>query len=312
MTKPAITVVIATLNEWHGVLNRTIKSIRDGCGDHAEIIVVDDASSTRVRVDDPDVKVFHNRIRLGVGPARHIGVELASSDLILITDAHMIFPGGWLQTVMDTVLALPDTQVLCGRCLSLNENTLQCDGEYNGARMLISDDTAELRWRILTAKWAIDRAGQDFYRMSAVMGACYVMRKSWFFHIGGLKILRKFGCDEELLSIRTIRAGGSIRLCKQLKVGHIFRARINRPPYRITVEECLRNTIAVALTSCPAVEAQELIAKLGRSKEVVRAVSLISEDLLDIQQEQDRMASVLTMPWPKYLETIQAIDTGLS
>lgn len=310
MSKPIVSVVIAAHNEWHGTLNNTLRSIRETGGCHVEIVLVDDASGTRIRVDDPDIKLIVNRQRLGVGPSRHIGVEAASTDIIVITDAHVIFQQGWVNRLYAT---LPGSEhlVLCGKCLALDENNAKLEaavGEYNGARMVVCDESAEPRWRILTAKWREDRPTQDFYPMSAMMGACYAMHKSWFKRIGGLKILKHFGCDEELMSIRTIRAGGSIRMFKRLTIGHIFRSRAIRPPYRITVEECLRNTIAVVLTCCPPVVAQDLIEKLGRDKTVVRALGMISDDLQSIQREQDELADVLTMPWDTYLKTIAEID----
>lgn len=310
MSKPVISVVIATLNEWHGVLNNTLKNIRETGGYWAEIVVVDDASSTRVTVDDPDIKLIHNRRRLGVGPSRHIGVEAASADLILITDSHVLFEHGWVR-VVESVLPGCESSVLCGKCLALDENNPSFNsvrGEYNGARMVIYNPDEPLRWRILSAKWAQDRPGKDLYHMSAMMGACYAMHKSWFLRIGGLKLLRNFGGDEELLSIRTLRAGGSIRMFKQLAIGHIFRSHITKPPYRITVEECLRNTIAIALTCCPPEVAQELIDKLERPKEVKHALDLISGDLQLIQREQDQLKDVLTVPWSNYLQIIEGID----
>jgi len=311
--KPVVSVVIASHNEWHGVLNNTLKSIRETGGYHVEIVLVDDASGTRIRVDDPDIKLLVNRKRLGVGPSRHLGVEAATADLILITDAHVVFPPRWVEKVYGT---LPGTEqlVLCGKCLALDENRPSLDaaiGEYNGARMVICDETAEVRWRILTAKWREDRRAQDMYRLSAMMGACYVLHKSWYNLIGGLRILKNFGCDEELMSIRTLRAGGTIRMFKQLAIGHIFRSRAIKPPYRITIEECLRNTIALALTSCPDATAKDLIVKLGSDKIVSRALALVSEDIQLIEKERDALASVLTISWDNYLQAIDAIDRGL-
>lgn len=307
--KPVLSVVIASLNEHWATLNKTVESIRATAGYWVEVVIVDDCSSTAVKVSDPETKVLHNAKRLGVGPSRHIGVEAASSNLILITDSHMVFCAGWLDALMQT---LPGSEhlVLCGKCLALSET---CDdpnhpeGEYQGARMVIHDPGAELRWRILTAKWAEDRLGKDFYLLSAIMGAAYSMHKSWFLHIGGLKILRGFGIDEELLSLRTIRAGGHLRMFKALRVGHKFRKRV-KPPFSITIEESLANTIALALTSVPALEAGVLIDALGRDKPVLRALSMVNLRANEISQEQERLASVLQMPWNEYLDLIKEID----
>lgn len=310
MTKPVLSVVIATLNEWHGTLNRTVESIRATAGYWVEIVIVDDCSSTSVKVADCETKVIHNKKRLGVGHSRHIGVEAASSDLILLTDSHMVFCPGWLDAVLQT---LPGSEhlVLCGKCLALSET---CDdpnhpeGDYNGAWMQIYDPAALPRWKILTAKWAPDRLAADFYPLSAMMGALYAMHRSWFLRIGGLRMLRGFGHDEELLSIKTIRAGGSIRMFKSLKAGHVFRNRITKPPYRITEEESIANTITTCLTCVPAPEASTLISALGSEKVVTRAIAMSMERAAEITLEQERLAGVLTVSWSQYLQTISDID----
>lgn len=308
--KPVVSVVIASHNEnWH-TLNRTVKSIRDTGGCFTEIIVVDDASSTPVKVDDPEVKVLHNKTRLGVGASRHLGVEAATADLILITDAHVIMGDRWLEAVMGT---LPGSEhlVLCGQCLSLQEGhdrLEQAIGTYNGARMVILDSGAEPRWRVLTCKWIADKPGHDLYNLSGAMGAAYCFHKSFFLRIGGLRMLRGWGGDEELLSLKTIRVGGIIKMFKSLKIGHRFRSKISKPQYRITVEECLANTITTCLTCVPEVESAQLIDALGREKLVTRSIAMAMERANEISAERDRLAGVLTMPWPKYLQMISDID----
>jgi hypothetical protein len=246
---------------------------------------------------------------MGVGPSRHLGVESASGQLILITDAHVVFDGDWYKSVYAAFGGNPK-MLLCGQCVALAENAWSIEnpiGTYNGARMVIHDSGAEPRWRVLTAKWAKDKPGQDFYPLSAVMGACYAMRKDFFLEIGGLKMLREFGGDEELLSIKTILAGGEIRMFKKLRIGHRFRQK-QPVPYRITIETCLYNTGAIALTCCPPDVAKDLIGKIGPGREWVDAKRQLWLNREALEEERVRLSKVFSRNWDEYLKIISEID----
>lgn len=302
-----LSIVIAVHNERPFDLHQTVQSIRDTTREHfVEIIIVDDNST--VPVCCLPVRIIRNQHRKGVGQSRHIGVEAALAPFVLLTDGHMIFTEGWLGP---TIKALSETPKLlvCGQCLSLTEDQTDTNhpfGVYNGARMVIHDPEAEIRWRVLTAKWAKEKPGAS-YPLSAVMGACYAIRKDFFLNIGGLRMLREFGGDEELLSIKTLMAGGEIRLLKALRVGHKFR-KVAKIPYRITVESCLYNTMMIANTCCPPEVAKDLIAKIGPGRESMDAKEMVRVNRGEIEAEASRLSRVFTRSWDDYLKLIAQID----
>jgi hypothetical protein len=223
----------------------------------------------------------------------------------------MIFDEGWLKPVVDMLNCSPNL-VLCGQCVAIQQHAINLGhpiGLYNGARMVIHDPGENIRWRVLTAKWANDKRARDFYPLSAMMGACYAMRKDWFLHIGGLRMLKEFGGDEELLSIKTILSGGEIRMFKSLRVGHKFRDK-GLVPYRVIIERCIYNTIVTALTCCPPDVAEDLINKIGPGRELYDAQNMVRLDREAIEEERLRLEKVFTRTWDEYLKIIAAIDNG--
>lgn len=307
---PLLSIVIAHKNEPVELL-RTLNSIRETAGDAVECVVVDDFSSSPLTLTGPGVKVLHNTEWLGVGASRHKGVLAASSDKILLVDAHSRFLPGWLHPTL-SALDCSDKLLLCGQCLGLDENNMDPRKPvrvYNGARMIISDPEAEPRYRILNAKWRDDVRGRDGYPLSACMGACYAFHKKFFLDIGGLEILRGWGKDEELLSIKWLLCGGEIRICKNLKVGHKFRYEGQRIPFNVAKDWYFYNTMATALICCPADVCGDLLSSLGQS-DAVRAAQYASvKDMQRINSAREFLAGKHRISWEQYIDKINQIDT---
>lgn len=302
-----LSVVIASHND--PFLHQTVQSILGTSGCYCEVVVVDDGSNPKVQHLPKDVKLIRNPERRGVGPSRHKGVLHASAPLILITDAHMLFAEGWFQPTVNA-MNTSDKLMLCGQTIGLHETDTDLShpkGVYNGARMVLCDPNAEPRWRILCPKWAEDKPGQDFYPLSAVMGALYVMHKSFYLKIGGLRLLREFGGDEEMLSLKVLRAGGDIRMFKPLKAGHRFRTK-TQPPYRILEEVCVYNSLALAHVCCPKEVVQNLHECLGDGALAESATIMLHRNMPEIAAERDALLPVWMRTWPEYLNLIASID----
>ena len=307
-----ISVVIACLNEQAELL-KTIRSLRETATCDLDIVVVDDASKVPLTVPD-GVRLIRNRWTIGVGASRHIGVCAAKSDTVLITDGHMRFCPGWDKPLTDFMVPRElehDGLMLCGQCLALreaDETWEQNHGVYHGARMVVKDaNQPEARYRFLNPVWAKERAGEDNYPLSACMGALYVFSRSYFLKLGGLRMLRGFGGDEELLSIKWLRSGGEIRLCKTLCAGHKF-CPGNRPRFPLSLSEVLYNKCVVALTCCPAEVANDMLKLLGVGADVRKIQEMVKANWGQIAAEKAELDSVFTVPWPEYLELIERID----
>lgn len=314
---PLISIVIASKNEHPGELDATIQSIRDTGGTFPTvgIVVVDDLSTDYVECADTDVVVIHNPTHLGCGGSRHVGVLTATAPLILITDPHVRFMPGWLKP---TLVALEGREnlLLCGECRRLNPpkpdpRKPKPREIYTGAELIIHEPAAEPRYRILNARWAKDKPGKDNYPLSAVMGACYAMHKSWFLKIGGLKFLRGWGLDESALSLKTLIAGGEIRMFKSLKIAHKFRAEPDRLPFRVDPVDFLSNCIALAHICCSPRTATTLTHSLGQDHATARATGAVIERQAEIVQERNALNQVAKRSWNEVASIIAQINQTL-
>lgn len=173
----------------------------------------------------------------GTGPGRnrHRGIEAASdAEVIVVIDAHMRFKPGVLAKMVQHVKQ--HGGLLVPYCH--NNETCSFDGKpYAGARMVWGSQDDDIKQRCaLVAKWARDdKPGPR----TAVMGACYVFRRDWYFKVGQpLAMLDGWGCDEELLSIACWMSG----MMPMLFDGHVAHRFRSRPPWPVSPAEFAKVT----------------------------------------------------------------------
>src|SRR5579864_3922320 len=132
MNSPSISVVIPARNE-AAHLAATIEGISATRGTKApiEFVIVDDASTdgcatqldhfANHSVWNSNVKVRVCRVeqRIGIPRARNLGAWRASGEVLMITDAHVRFPCGWDQIVLDH---LQKNRILTGAITQENSN----------------------------------------------------------------------------------------------------------------------------------------------------------------------------------------------
>src|ERR1043166_3581583 len=177
-------VVVPVLNESPAELNATVRSIREAAP-QAELLVIDDASSTPVTLEDKSVRVIHNAHRTGGGASRHIGALHATRDWLFFTDSHVrVFSG--LGNFDPSTYPFPRTTLFCGSCVNIGEVGETQREKYFGARLVVHDQKEPVRTRILTGKWRPEKKDADGYELSAVMGACYLINREFFLSLGGL------------------------------------------------------------------------------------------------------------------------------
>lgn len=295
-----LSVIITVLNDEEEA-NATIRSIRETAEDKPEIVVVDDASEKPLQLEDKDVIFVRNDVRSGVGDARHQAIQLATTDNILITDAHMRFDKGWYEASVEAVESSTNT-LWSGTCLGLGEGFMDLSkhrGEYNGATLCLYNKT---RREILEGKWISDRPGTDNYELACIMGALYLMPKAFYFKIRGLEGLKGWGSDEPFLSLKTWLAGGEVRILKKLRAGHKFR---NVAPYATWTPHFSYNKLMILYT----VLGQDIFNKLSDKFPVNNDVA-VSKSLIDHEKKQfdsikKYYAGIFTRSPEWYLEKFQ-------
>jgi glycosyltransferase involved in cell wall biosynthesis len=113
--RPIVSIVMCAYNEETSIL-RTISSLsRMQTHYPFEIVVINNNSddNTQMTLDKLHVKSFFQPIQ-GWGPARQMGLEVASGRYILTTDADTIYPPLWVEKMVD-VLETPGTVCVYGR-----------------------------------------------------------------------------------------------------------------------------------------------------------------------------------------------------
>lgn len=273
--------------------NATIRSIRDTSKDACEIIVVDDASDPPLELADKDVTLIRCDTRVGVGPGRHLAATAASGDVLLITDSHMRFTKGWYEAAMKRVTKHPHV-AYCGTCLGLSKENMDVNkpqGEYNGATMLFHKPPSEQInvSEYMEPKWT--RPFNDDEEIPCMLGAVYFLPTEFFFHVGGLRMLRGWGSDEMFLSLKWWLAGGEIRMLRTVRVGHQFR-NASPAPYRTDLWKLDYNKLMTALVTMPKGAAQRIMELAPNTREVDYARNRIAEDAGHIQAERALLLAI--------------------
>lgn len=297
--------IVMTVRNDQDEANRTIKSIRDTAGDRVEIVVIDDGSDVPLVLDDQRVAFYRVHGRCGVGPARHLGATIASRPWLLIIDAHMRFEAGWLE-IAEARLKEHDRTLFCGTCVGLDRGNMEMsrpNSVYSGAFIrFVGPDESTGKMQFLEAKW-IRSAVADNEEIPCVLGACYFIQRSFFFQIGGLRMLTGWGNDEEFLSLKTWLAGGSVRLLKPVRIGHQFRTATT---YTTKTAAILRNKLMIAATIFPQ-PAAERFADLMRLHtqppgEIALAIQLAKNDQPQIECERAMYNAVFGRSFEGWLD----------
>lgn len=262
-----ISIIIPVLNEKQWILDKTIKSIRDTSD--AEIVVVNDNSDNIINIYDKNIIYHKNDIRHGAAQSKHIGVCLSSKKYIFLTDSHVLFQKNWYEKALESLQNNNQT-LFCGTCLGLSENNFSLDkynGKYCGAELFLYDNKNK---QILDGKWTKIRK-PDEYEISCVMGANYFMHKDWFFKIRGYGDLRAWGSEEPCLSIKTWLSGGTVKVNRDVIIGHMFR---DVAPYTTYVKDILYNKIRMAYSFCSTSMYEKLLNKIAFQSNFYEAMKL--------------------------------------
>lgn len=308
-----LSVVIASHNEPD--IGNTVASIRATAGSSVEVIVVDDFSD-RPPVPALDATVLRNGSRLGCGQSRRVGVEAATGDWVLIVDSHSRFLPGWYEALSSSVGDDPQT-LWCGVCLGLgkkqdgkmNMDVEHPNGSYFGAtwNFFGRDRKNNSLRQVFENVWAEERDG-DGYELSAIMGACYCLPREWYLKLNCGVNLLSYGCDEQELSLKTWLAGGRVRICKALRVGHKFMGAPSGPSSFFSAETpksdwyVVRNKLFLIHSLLPEDKARRLVSKFFPSPSYGTAAAHIRTESAAIKEEKRRFGLIQSASFEEFME----------
>lgn len=226
MTLPDVTLAIAARNE--PLLKPTIESaFAASDGIKLEVVVVDDSSDFDCvnNLSEMDsVTVFRGKMQ-GASLAKSYAIERGRAKRLIVCDAHMRYPKGWLYEFVEAIDNHPRSLICCtstGYKDTSVKRLYGCTWEYSD------------KYKFIGPVWIRRRPPDSFVEVPALMGACYgFTRKTWNY-LPGLPAVKGWGWLEAFLSASANLMGVPIYLLRDVVVGHQYR---DERPYHATAED---------------------------------------------------------------------------
>ncbi|MGH7456862.1 MAG: glycosyltransferase, partial [bacterium] len=223
---PVVSIILTAVNEGNYV-QRTVDSIRKNTEWPAyEIILIDDASNDNSFAflneepykSNPALRYARFNYSAGMIRARHHGAEMARGDYILIMDAHMSVPAGWLAGLMAAHRRWGPSSLIAPQLGEVNKEDWSINANMN--YFLMVDEK-------------FDFSAKDFPHAnglaSVFSGGCFLIEGAFYFKIGGIDIgLRHWGCENIDLSLKVYAAGGAVFYEPAVVVGHLWNREVKR------------------------------------------------------------------------------------
>ncbi|MCB0166336.1 MAG: glycosyltransferase family 2 protein [Anaerolineae bacterium] len=260
-----LSVIVPYRNE--EMLGFTVQRLHETISVPYEIITVDDGSNSPVDIP-PGVKHIRFNQSIGAQLARHVGIEAARYDTVLVIDAHMNFwDDDWAKRLVDYNVEHP-THVGCVLTLGLQRDRMEMEqarGPYAGAHIIlkeISDKPNQhyvIARRVLVDKWNKSRTPGE---VGCVLGGAYFMSRNWYLETlqAPWAELRGWGILEANISIPNYLLGGK-NVCFDIEIGHMFR---QAPPFHTNIHNLLFNELYLVHVVVPdPKERDKLIAQLA-------------------------------------------------
>ena len=302
-----LTVIMPFLNERDEVGN-TLRSIRETAGNEVDIIVINDNSDDGYdyerEIKGYDVSYICNSRRLGVAACRDLGVELCRTPYFLLLDAHMRFYDNQWAECLVQLLGEDDRVLLCcqTRFLGKNENgKVYVRNDSPDSFGAVTEFNTNSYWPDI--HWSLHDSSPDssVEPIANVLGAGYAASRRYWKYLHGLHGLRKFGCDEALISFKVWREGGRCLLVKDVVVGHIYR---DESPYKhYSIEEVSNYLLVSYVVFSQSWYCRSLAVALRLDREMFeRAMRLLNFHKEKVVGYSRYMQSVYTLQFEEVLQ----------
>jgi LPS sulfotransferase NodH/glycosyltransferase involved in cell wall biosynthesis len=264
---PAVSVIIVSHNEGEN-LRRTVDAFAATVPDSVELVVVDDCStdgSVEALGDDGRVRVVAPAQRAGIAPARNLGAEQASGDILVFSDAHVNPAQGWLPPLCR---ALADPRVgAVAPAVSRIERRSE-----KGYGITWRDASLNVRWFKKPVPGPVP----------FLCGCFMAFRRDDFEAVGGFDAgLDTWGCEDAEICMNLWRRGVRCQVVPESDIGHLFRPAF---PYAVQLRATLHNVLRVATVHFSEQALRPVLAQAARSPAFAGAYA----DLMDSDAWQRR------------------------
>lgn len=213
-----MTIIFTVLNEGEE-LRKTLKCLKEFTQVPFPIILINDCSTDNfnymeLAIEFGALYIEHDR-RKGPAVSRDEGIAICTTEYFLLLDAHMrIYQSDWYEQIVNE-LRKNEKILLCCSTVALDENAVIVNNNFKGYGAYITLVNTDVHW-------ITNLNGQDSM-VPCVLGASYACRKKFWQSLKGLKGLKQYGLEEQLISIKVWLSGGICKVLKDVCFGHIFR-----------------------------------------------------------------------------------------
>lgn len=282
MMQPLVSVVVVCLNEGPQ-LQQTVESFRATSPPGTQIVVVDDGSSDGstdfLAHGDADVRLVRTS-RRGVPLARNHGARLASGDVLVFADAHVIGPSLWCQPILDA-LADPGVGATAPAVYDLNTP------DAKGFGFQLSIPTLDPTW--------LGQRSTTPYAVPTLPGCCLAIRREVFDAVGGFdEGMIHWGMGDSELSVRLWLLGYELRLVPQVEFGHLFRGVL---PYPVTRGSVIHNKLRLAFVHFDRSRIEAVVDALRVDGDFTCGLALLAEGDVTRRRDEVRRRRVRDDNW---------------
>lgn len=253
-----LTVIIPFLNE--GVeVERTIQSLMEHTKESIDIILINDCSNDAYNYIEISkrygARYIENKERCGVARCREIGIEKTETKFFLLLDAHMrVYDSNWYSILINALENEPTTLFCLQSIVLLNicgiikekESMFTC-GAFLETNPNI-ESFLDVSWNSKSLASSNKNENSTIMEIPCVLGAGYACNKFYWNKIHGLRGLRNYGLDEQLISLKVWMSGGKCKLISNISFGHIYR---QMAPYNISSADFLYNKLFLSKVLLP-------------------------------------------------------------
>ena len=275
-----LTVILTFFNEGVEFL-KTLQCLISMTKKKFDIILINDNSNDEydyVEIAETfGAKYIEHVERKGPAVSRDEGVLICTTEYFLLLDAHMrVYQDDWVERIVNE-LKKEEKGLLCCSTLALNKDADLVQNRLVGYGAFISLHDLDTHW--------ITNLYKDDSRIPCVLGASYACSKKYWMDLNGLKGLKLYGLEEQLISMKVWLSGGKCFVLKDVCFGHIFRDELPAS-YEITPTEYYLNQLYVVELLYNIAYKQRFIRNLRRKM----GDKIVNELLEEFKQYREEIA----------------------
>lgn len=281
-----LTIIIPFLNEGDEI-RKTVANLRVTAGEEIDIILINDASTDSYDylsvAQAYGAHYIRHTQRKGVAASRDEAILRCRTRYFLLLDGHMrVLQTNWVNRLLG-LLEQHTRAIFCCQTVPLDTAGNFITQRPCGYGAYIDFDDLSVKWN------AIDTHPEDMLVSTpCVLGASYSTSVDYWRYLKGLRGLRSYGYDEQLISIKCWLEGGTCYLIKDIVFGHIFRT-VEEVKYPMRKMDFLFNRFYVATLFFPAAYKEQLFSRLVHPEpkviEIINKMIQAEEKQLNAQKK---------------------------